>query len=367
MIKNRLLEKERFTEEPYRIGYIFDEAPVETDWLIVTFSAIPAADSPIKHQYSFTRVTNGFPCHRLFLQDTPGSMGCYYLCQNLDFGYINTVSSLILRICEEHRIPRSHIITVGSSKGGTSSLIYALCLNAGHCITLVPQIKIGTFVRATFPDTFRFMIGNKTDSDGGEQVLNQVVFNALDNRRDTVLHLLTSRGDTQFADHIQPFLHALEGLAPPSPKDDTRNDILIDNRIQSHQDVSRFSESYITNKINEILSGKTAWDGIAEPYSTTSIPLDQIVINHKISVSGFDVTVTLGVSDEIQKLIPIPQFAFYLRDADKAVISRTVYSSEPHATFRIPNPGTYHIRYFVKQCDQKIAVSLPGFSVPAPD
>ena len=197
--------------------------------------------------------------------------------------------------------------------------------------------------------------------------MNQVVFNALDNRRDTVLHLLTSRGDTQFADHIQPFLHALEGLAPPSPQDDTRNDILIDNRIQSHQDVSRFSESYITNKINEILSGKTAWDGIAEPYSTTSIPLDQIVINHKISVSGFDVTVALGVSDELQKLIPTPQFAFYLRDADKAVISRTVYSSEPHATFRIPNPGTYHIRYFVKQCDQKIAVSLPGFSVPAPD
>lgn len=356
---NALLQNEQYTKNPYRFGYIYDPPEQESDWLIVTFSAFPPASSTVKHQYSFTKLTKPFPCHRLFIQDTPGEMGCYYLCCDLNFKYNAAVRNLIKRICREHQIPSSHIITVGSSKGGTASLIYALQLHAGHCITMVPQTRIGSFVRSARPDIFRFMIGEQTDPDEGQRILDNVVFDQLKTRKRTVIHLLTTRGDSQFTEHIEPLIEQLQTCHS------YYNDILINNRIANHHDISNFSREYFRETMEDILSGRRKWGGISEPYPRVSLPIGEIVLRHKITFLKRSVRIDLILSPKAGKMIPVPQFDFYLHRADRTVVERKYFSAKHSAAFRIPEPGRYYLRYYVKSGDEKISVPLSVFDFPA--
>ena len=105
-----MYENELFTGKRYRMGYVFDACP-DSDWLIVTFSAVAPKNSPVKHHYSFGHSLSNYHVSKLYLQDTPGEEGCYYLCTGLDFGVADTVCDLILNICKKNRIPLSHVIT----------------------------------------------------------------------------------------------------------------------------------------------------------------------------------------------------------------------------------------------------------------
>ncbi|MBR2743512.1 MAG: hypothetical protein IKD89_07975 [Clostridia bacterium] len=257
---------ECFSQGKYKMGYILDEYldAGEDAWLICTFSAIPAANSPIKHQYSFMRVLKDVPCHKLFLQDSLGEMGTYYLCENMDFGAADTVIEIIESIRERLGIKKERVITVGSSKGGTASLYFGLRGGYGHVLCMGPQTKIATFLNrngdttSNHQRTLDIMIGSH-DKKAAYEALDGVMFDILSRRKEeTHIHLLTSHNDNQFPVHIEPFLKLLD-------LDDERNDITINDNIKSHSGLAEFNPDFVRSKLFGIMYGVSAeWtdDGV---------------------------------------------------------------------------------------------------------
>ncbi len=355
-----MYENELFTGKRYRMGYVFDACP-DSDWLIVTFSAVAPKNSPVKHHYSFGHSLSNYHVNKLYLQDTPGEEGCYYLCTGLDFGVADTVCDLILNICKKNRIPLSHVITVGSSKGGSAALYFGFRLSLGHVIALVPQTRIGTYARQTHKSIFACMAGDR-DPDTAQKILDEVIPNAVrQNDKSTVLHLLTSRGDQQYHTHIEPLLRSID-------TDDTAHcDVLIDNRIASHADTINYSRSYVQNTIDKILVGNTGWCGISEPDKVVDIRLDRIILGYELTCRGLTVGMTLTVNSNIYDYSLPALFAFYLLNEAGEIIEKRGYSTLQCTHFQVPFPGKYYIRYFVSYNSAKKAWKSRTFDVSGDD
>ena len=252
------LKGERFTKGKYRMGYILNEcsSPGTDPWLVCTFSAVPEDNSPIKHRYSFQRVLSDVPCHRLYLQDSLDEAGCYYLCAGMDFGVADTVLELIEQQRLRLGVRKEHVVTVGSSKGGTCALYFGLRGHYGHVFAMGPQTRIAEYLlrdsHSVPKSMLRFMVGAYGES--AYPVLDNVIYDILRERQGTTLHLLSSQNDNQYPVHIAPLLEQLE---PDSPE----NDIEIDNRITTHSELAKFNPDYVRRKLFYLLFGVSArWE-----------------------------------------------------------------------------------------------------------
>ena len=248
--------KERFSEGKYRMGYILREHPAAGDdpWLVCTFSAFPAAASPVKHQYSFQRVLADIPCHQLFLQDSLSEIGCYYLCADMDFAVADTVLGIIEQARQRLGVRKEHVVTVGSSKGGSAAYYFGLRGGYGHVIACIPQTKIATYLDHSGNTANQgqrmldFMVGSH-DKEQSYEKLDRLLPELLRERQETtVLHLFSSERDWEYPIHIRPLLDLLDLTDP-------RNDVTIDNRIQSHADFANYNADFVRGKLFEILFG----------------------------------------------------------------------------------------------------------------
>ncbi len=253
------MDGEHFTTGKYHMGYILKEcsAPGTDPWLVCTFSAIPSNNSSIRHQYSFQKVLSDIPCHKLFLQDSLGDAGCYYLCARMDFGVADTVCELIEKQRKALGVRKEHVVTVGSSKGATAALYFGLRGHYGHVLAMGPQTRIADFLgrnprNSTHRNMLRFMTGE--ESENAYSVLNNVIFDLLQERAGTTLHLLSSENDAEYPIHIVPFLKQLVIDTP-------ENDVEIDNRIGSHAELAKFNPDFVRRKLFALMFNASArWE-----------------------------------------------------------------------------------------------------------
>ena len=125
------------------LKYIFNKSETSKH-LIVVFSGFSKPGVPAR--YNYMRTLEDIDCNKLFILDSYGERGVYYIGLHGDKSIENSVKMLIENIQEKNNIPTENVITAGSSKGGFASIFFALKYGYGHCIAGSPQSLVGNYL-----------------------------------------------------------------------------------------------------------------------------------------------------------------------------------------------------------------------------
>lgn len=110
--------------------------------LCVIFSGF--AGHEVRARYNYIRTLKNTNCNKLFILDDFGyhSVGSYYLGDSMSLYESNEIVDLINFINKDN-LPLTFI---GSSKGGTASLIYGFRMNVNNIVIGSPQYMIGNYL-----------------------------------------------------------------------------------------------------------------------------------------------------------------------------------------------------------------------------
>ena len=124
-----------------RLKYIFQKGGTNT--LIISFSGFPGNRSA---KYNYIKTLKPYNASKLFILDDFGykKRGSYYLGENGDFFIPEQVKQLVEQLKNKHGIER--LIMIGSSKGGTAALYYAIKLQGDFCVIGAPQYFLGDYL-----------------------------------------------------------------------------------------------------------------------------------------------------------------------------------------------------------------------------
>lgn len=142
--KIRLLLWLKTHEKRYKdLKYVFIKGEIERP-LIVSFSAFPGKGR--KSVYNYVATLKRVNCSKLFILDNFGYKGggSYYLGENGNWFVPDQVISLIEKVKNENGLTR--LITLGSSKGGTAALYFAIKCNAEFAVIGAPQYLIADYL-----------------------------------------------------------------------------------------------------------------------------------------------------------------------------------------------------------------------------
>lgn len=166
--------------------------------LLVCLSSCAGTAQTDKHPYQMVKMTADLPCNLLFIRDSLGKLGTYYLCYHMDFEVIDTVCALIKKVCDENGIDTADVITVGSSKGASAAL-------------------------------------------------DRYILDELDENK-SVIHLMTSEFDNEFESNMTEFLEKLKNS-------EIKHKVIFNNRIKRHNDVINYNPQFFMSEIINILFG----------------------------------------------------------------------------------------------------------------
>ena len=134
----------RIAEKHYkRLRYIL-QANRRSDTLIVCFSGFGNGGAA---KYNYVNTLTALQVNKLFILDDFGykKQGSYYLGENGEWFLPDMILSSIHQIQIEREI--KHLVMVGSSKGGSAALYYAIKGEAEACIIGAPQYFLGDYLR----------------------------------------------------------------------------------------------------------------------------------------------------------------------------------------------------------------------------
>lgn len=242
-----MLYEERVYTSNLPIKYVIEKADIESNFLVVVFSAFNSSNQAIQYSYNYIRTLKNINANKLFILDNYGPRGSYYLGEKMKLDVETSVFSLITYIARTLNISLENIIAVGSSKGGSAALYFGLKYNLGYVIAGAPQTKISDYIQEVTTETADYMLGLGRDSNNVE-ALNQIIYKQLNKEILTQIHMLSSIYDSQYKKHVYPFLKYLEERDIPI-------DILIDNNMKSHADIAKYYPKYLNYKLLEIIYG----------------------------------------------------------------------------------------------------------------
>lgn len=197
--------------------------------LVVIFSAFSAKNSKYPHAYNYLDAMSQMPgVDQLFILDSCGPRGCYYIGRDMDYKVEQTVLALIRHLCEERGILWENVIFGGSSKGGSAALYFGLKYHPGCVVAGAPQFYIADYAKEWAPETLEYLTGNDPEKI---QELNTLIKRAISGPVPTALYLLTSRNDWQYFSHMMPLREAMEQAGVQAK-------IEIENRIKNHGDIA---------------------------------------------------------------------------------------------------------------------------------
>lgn len=231
-----------------KVNYILMKADWDCPELLIIFSAFSKITDKIKHPYNYLYAYESMNIHRLFIQDSCGPRGCYYLCDGMDFSVEETVVSLIDSICEKLCITKDNIITVGSSKGGTAALYYAYKYHYGYTIVGVPQTSIVSYMQKYHVfDTLEYMIGESwSENKKAMKLLDQMVLDQIDKHVDTKTYLFLSENDQLWETDFVPLLKKLKQYKIPY-------EMVNETKMKSHADTGKYIVPYLVHWVQEIV------------------------------------------------------------------------------------------------------------------
>ncbi|AHF08479.1 hypothetical protein DESME_04470 [Desulfitobacterium metallireducens DSM 15288] len=228
------------------INYVLQKGVTNTHLLVIIFSGFNSPEDKIQHSYNYMRVLSPIDCHKLFILDSYGPRGCYYLGQNMSFEVETSVLSLITSIVRRLNVDWQNIVAVGSSKGGSAALYFGLKYNFGYIIAGAPQVLLADYINKTTVETARFILGEDNPKENSIH-LNEIIFKQLDKIVDTEIYLLSSENDWQYQIHVKPLLDEMD-------KHNVKYHIKIDNAMKSHGDIATYFPNFLLNLLSDFTS-----------------------------------------------------------------------------------------------------------------
>lgn len=278
---------ERIYESNVPIQYVFEKGTANNEFLVVVFSGFNSADQPLQKTYNYIRTLTEINTNKLFILDSYGPRGCYYLGEKLNGKVESSVQSLITHIARLNNIKQENIICAGSSKGGSAALYYGVKYNYGHVISGAPQTKIADYVTRVCPETTKYMLG-KNYTDEMKNRLNQCIFKLFNNPVMTKINIFTSENDWQYKPHILP-------LADIVNKKNISCNIVIENQMTCHGDIAIFFPEYLKTTVTEI---------ITKPYNKNhkKIKSKKSIMDNKINAITKQASgIIIGIKNKLKK------------------------------------------------------------------
>ncbi|MFJ7300154.1 hypothetical protein [Streptomyces sp. NPDC099088] len=188
------------------VEYRFTHARSGNRHLMVVFSNIYAPDD-----YGWaTGVLDGLRSNILWIRDRFAEKNTYYLCKDMDFSVEASVITLITNVTKSLGLTPGDVTLWGSSKGGSAALYYGLKYGFRNIVASVPQLRIGSFVRETYPEVGRHMLGEAM-SDDSVAVLDALLPDLLASgvNPDAHIYMVSSPQDEQYPSQVEPYLGLL--------------------------------------------------------------------------------------------------------------------------------------------------------------
>lgn len=240
-----MTEQERTYHGKRDIKYLFLEGAKDSPYLIVIFQAIPSAKNNFQKVYGYKKTLNKLNCHRLYIQDTYGLLGCFYMCENMDFSIEDSTVALIRHIMKKYGISKRHVITCGSSKGGACALYFGAKYGFGHAVCGAPPTRIGSIICSISKETAKFMMGEDLPQENIDYLDENILKHIVKGLK-TDVRILTSVHDKQYPRHIVPLMEKRDELNLPI-------DIKLDDRIKCHHDIAKYFQAFMINNIFDII------------------------------------------------------------------------------------------------------------------
>ncbi len=176
--------------------------------LLIIFSAMPPNNIRV---YNYVRGLNKLPLDRLYIKDTWGYRGSYYLYENGEMEPYQKTCCLIEKIIREGNY--ENIITAGTSKGGSSAIIFGLKYNAIHIFSGACQYHIGDYLGIPIhSDILKAMKGNLEDKEIIDR-LNRFFLSTINqygNIWNGNLHLIYSKQEHTYKEHLVDLIDQLK-------------------------------------------------------------------------------------------------------------------------------------------------------------
>lgn len=239
--------EEKLYKSNLEVRYVLVNGKYNREHLVIVFSGFNPPHEDKQHSYNYIKSLEGIDCNKLFILDSFGHRGCYYLGENMDLVFETSVMSLITHISRKLNVGWQEIIMVGSSKGGSAALYLGLKYNVTYIISGVPQIQIANFLIEENIDTAKYILGQQIEVKN-INTLNSIIFNQLHKEIFSRIYLLTSENDSQFNSHIVPFINVLK----------ERNiifNLTINNDMKCHDEIDKFFPTYLIKNIFKIIFG----------------------------------------------------------------------------------------------------------------
>lgn len=227
------------------INYLFMEGAQNSPYLVVIFQAIPSTKNNFQKIYGYKKTLNKLNFHRLYIQDTYGLLGCFYLCENMDFSIEEATAMLIKDTMEKYGISPKNVITCGSSKGGTGALYFASKYGLGHAVCGAPPTQVGSFICSVNDETARFMMGDTLPQENVDY-LNRIILRHINPDCISDIRILTSVHDKQFQKHMLPLIARAKECNVPM-------DVTLDDRVKCHHDIAQYFQAFMINNIYDII------------------------------------------------------------------------------------------------------------------
>jgi hypothetical protein len=181
--------------------YLLDVPEGNVDELLVVFTAI---HQPWDFTYNYRASLEGINAAKLFVLDDFGDQGAYYLANGRNMAEFRSVQGLLATTLSQLGLKADAVTMIGSSKGGSASILHGVTLGARQVIAGAPQTRIGTFVSKPHPNVLQYVAGGTTAAD--IRWLDGAMRRALESGvRSTAIDILVGRKDHHFAKHVEPF------------------------------------------------------------------------------------------------------------------------------------------------------------------
>lgn len=236
IIKFKILEKN------YQgVKYIYQKSGRENKTLLISFSAMPPNNFRV---YNNVRGFSNLPVDRLFIKDSWGYRGSYYLYENGSLDPFFSTCALIEKISNQGKY--TNIITAGTSKGGTCAIIFGIKYNAKYIFSGACQYYIGDYLAVpVHEDILKAMQGNLEREEIIKR-LNEVVpsmINSYAKKNSSIIHLIFSKKEHTYTSHISDLIDCLK-----------RNNLKVVEKEYSftnHSDVGYYFLNYINEYFKE--------------------------------------------------------------------------------------------------------------------
>lgn len=306
--EHKIFRNEKIFRSSKNIRYIFEEGILNTDKLLIVFSAFNGNKTS---QYNYIRALEKYDTNKLFILDDYGVGGSYYLGNNNEVE--GSVIALINFFIAKLNLRFSDVVAIGSSKGGSSALYFGLKYSLGAVIAGGFQIKIGDYLSKTTPQTMEYMVGEINDAS----ILKLNTIHEKLVRKDGVLTKLYfhgGTGDYHYIKSMKPFMDILDYYMI--------NYDLDLKQYNSHNEVG----DYFVNYLDKILSGVLS--------STYNVVLSHLAESNEIMC-------TCLYRNDLK-------YAFYIYK-DDILIDKIWYSSDNTLIYKIRENGIYRVAYFMKK------------------